>query len=309
MVAVGWVAAACRPLGTGIDLAAAVAAAAAAAGVSGCLSACLSAGLSAGLSACCRSCRAAIISGGGCSWGRCEWWPVAWIDAGAGVTGRPTARGLLVLPVAGPPALTLPSPCRINRPIDPSFFFVVGIILNRIGSGGQRRGDCGCDCGDCDCDCDLERNDWRRVAVACGDCLLVYVWSVDRRCNNSASWRPGTGSQLDKCQMSNVGQQQNRAPARASRDPGYVVSASDDVGLAPAIRRDLDWGNGAAVGVGSRDLQRVLASFPTWEAGIVEVRRGAWFQWAAVRPLSGSDLLGVCPRGRRANFLSPHAVR
>jgi hypothetical protein len=35
-----------------------------------------------------------------------------------------------VPPVWGPP--TLPSACRINKPIDPSFFFVVGIILKRI---------------------------------------------------------------------------------------------------------------------------------------------------------------------------------
>jgi len=90
---------------------------------------------------CCRSCRgaaAATISGGGCSW------PVAWLGvvaatadtfAGAGAaTGRPTT-----LPAALP-ALellvpTAPSPWRINSPIDPSFFFVVGIILSRIGTG------------------------------------------------------------------------------------------------------------------------------------------------------------------------------
>ncbi len=46
----------------------------------------------------------------------------------------PAALALLVLPVAGP--RTVPSPCRINRPIDPSFFFVVGIILNRIDTEG-----------------------------------------------------------------------------------------------------------------------------------------------------------------------------
>ncbi len=93
---------------------------------------------------CCCSCRVAMISGGGCSWERWAWcWPVACREtatAGAGGAGMPisamplplppAALALLVLPVAGP--RTVPSPCRINRPIDPSFFFVVGIILNRI---------------------------------------------------------------------------------------------------------------------------------------------------------------------------------
>ncbi len=92
----------------------------------------------------CCSCRVAMISGGGCSWERWAWcwpaWPVACREtatAGAGGAGRPIsamplppALALLVLAVAGP--RTVPSPCRINRLIDPSFFFVVGIILKRI---------------------------------------------------------------------------------------------------------------------------------------------------------------------------------
>jgi hypothetical protein len=39
------------------------------------------------------------------------------------------------------------STCRINKPIDPSFFFVVGIILSRIDTDSRRRSD-------------LERIDW-----------------------------------------------------------------------------------------------------------------------------------------------------
>ncbi len=91
---------------------------------------------------CCRSCRggaAATISGGGCSW------PVAWLGVVA-ATGAPFAGAATGRPTALPaalPALELllplpPSPCRIpNSPIDPNFFFVVGIILNRISTGAR----------------------------------------------------------------------------------------------------------------------------------------------------------------------------
>jgi hypothetical protein len=48
--------------------------------------------------------------------------------AGAGVAGRPTTPCLGLLP--GP--FMPPSDCRMNKPMLPNFFFVVGIILNRI---------------------------------------------------------------------------------------------------------------------------------------------------------------------------------
>lgn len=169
MVAVGWDAAAYRPLlGTGIDLE-----------VAGVLSGCC----------CCRSrcsCRAATISWGGCSCGRCEWPALLALrggpdKAGAGVAGpagwpTPAARGLLVLPACGPPAAPkVPSACRMNKPIEPSFFFVVGIILRRIDSLARAQNKRS----------DLEVDDWRRAS--CGDCLLVYV---QRRCDSAnASWR------------------------------------------------------------------------------------------------------------------------
>jgi hypothetical protein len=54
------------------------------------------------------------------------------------VAGRPTTPAAVLGGVL-PGPLMLPSAWRINKPIDPSFFFVVGIILNRMGTGLKRR--------------------------------------------------------------------------------------------------------------------------------------------------------------------------
>lgn len=176
------------------------------AGVSGCCGCC---GCCGGC-CCCRSCRpfAAIISGGGCSCGSCEWpvacfaWLAWWLplDPGktapcAGVEARPTPPARLL-----DEPLMLLSAWRINMPIDPSFFFVVGIILSRIDTGARRRSG-------------LERNDWRwRHAV------IVYLFTGRRVMEVRVKQLDCSGMQRDRCQTNHEPQ-----ASAGCRDSGYYL--------------------------------------------------------------------------------------
>lgn len=206
IAAVGWGGAAYRPaLGTGIVLAVAGVAA-----------------------SCCVFWRAVTISGGGCSCGSCA--PGAWLEpdkAGAGVAGRPTTPALGLLP--GPPRL--PSACRINRPMPPSFFFVVGIMLSRIGAAP-----------------------WWDVTP--GGPLFTCLRA-------KAAQRVLEGQQA----LQLHGEPRPRPDDlgfRGSRDFG-LLSAPNAVGLAPSIRRQSGWGRGNSAGTHEVQVCRSGVECRTWK--------------------------------------------
>lgn len=147
-------------------------------------------------------------------------------EAGASVAGeaRPTdpppARGLLVLPACGPPRplTTDPSACRINKPIEPSFFFVLGIILRRIDSLARAHN---------------SATVQRGVPGGARHALIVYLFTCrgwTRSDKRNASWVGGSKGLA--CSSDNIGQ---RSPSRRGRAVTRVI-ISRGVGLTLSIR-------------------------------------------------------------------------